>query len=49
MSVTTEETITDRLGSASTTAAFSGGDSPPLLAIVIPCLNEELVVEDTAR
>jgi len=49
MSVTTEETIRDRLGTVSTTAALSGGESPPVLAIVIPCLNEELVVEDTAR
>ena len=50
MSVTTQETgsgvtTKTRLGAA----ANDGADSGPVLAIVIPCFNEELVVEETAR
>jgi len=38
---------------ATTAAAANGREHerrpPPLLAIVVPCLNEELVINDTAR
>lgn len=45
MSVTTQET-TNRTRSTSVSA--SENESVPVLAIVVPCLNEELVVEETA-
>src|SRR5262245_25635031 len=49
MSVTTEPTTKDRLRHASTTAAARDGEPLPVLAIVVPCLDEELVVEGTAQ
>ena len=49
MSVTTQETTKDRLRGAATTSTANDGASPPVLAIVIPCLNEELVIEETAH
>ena len=46
MSASTEEKLIRQTG-----VAAEAGDNkrPPALAIVIPCFNEELVVEDTAR
>jgi len=46
MSVTTQETVTDRTRTAAVSA--SANESAPVLGIVVPCLNEELVVEETA-
>ena len=48
MSVTTQETTKDRLRSAGVTTP-AGETLAPVLAIVVPCFNEDLVVEDTAR
>lgn len=48
MSVTTQETTKDRLRSAGVTS-LAGETSAPVLAIVVPCFNEDSVVEDTAR
>lgn len=50
MSVTTQETITNqRKREGVTTSSAAGEISTPVLAVVIPCFNEELVVEETAR
>lgn len=46
MSVTTQETASNRARAAGVSA--SENESVPVLAIVVPCLNEELVVEETA-
>jgi glycosyltransferase involved in cell wall biosynthesis len=46
MSTSTEEKLIRETGVASATP---DNQRPPALAIVIPCFNEELVVEDTAR
>ncbi|HSE32728.1 MAG TPA: glycosyltransferase family 2 protein [Pyrinomonadaceae bacterium] len=45
MSITTEENLATKARITSATH----DDSPPVLAIVVPCFNEELIVEDTAR
>jgi polyisoprenyl-phosphate glycosyltransferase len=47
MSVTTQRTA-DELRRARVTGTADGEMSNPVLAIVVPCFNEELVVEETA-
>jgi polyisoprenyl-phosphate glycosyltransferase len=41
--------VESRLTTTASSSAHARGESSPVLAIVVPCLNEELVVEDTAR
>ena len=48
MGITTEEARKSFPTRAGVTATTNGDSSPPVLAVVIPCFNEELVVEQTA-
>jgi glycosyltransferase involved in cell wall biosynthesis len=41
--------VESRQTAATTVTSANSGESSPVLAIVIPCLNEELVIGDTAR
>lgn len=48
MSLTTHASGIDQRRSARVATPSADGDSQPVLAVVVPCLNEELVVEETA-
>lgn len=49
MSVTTQETARAQRRGALVKTSSAEGDTSPVLAVVVPCFNEELVVEETAR
>ncbi|HEY0100256.1 MAG TPA: glycosyltransferase family 2 protein [Pyrinomonadaceae bacterium] len=45
----TRAVVESRLKTTTTAASANAAESSPVLAIVVPCLNEELVIRDTVR